>query len=446
MSDRNLYQRLKESGFELNVKLYGALGDGTTDDTASIQAAVDDAYNKITTSPYAGGAIVFFPAGLYKVSTPITFKTSGVLNNRNTNVTLQGAGRGATIIQKAQDTIILDISGADTTHWVIGVQVRDMTLRGGSVSSWNSSLVRSYYSQFIHFDNVNFLDNFGCAIDMVQCYDSYITQCRFDQCGDNTNSLYAIWLKKSNQGVSSGFGHGADNTNNIWITNTVLEQCRFGAIYCDGREFDGSVGSASINQISLVNVKIENQVGTWGSPFIKLYRTSASNFGPIYMGIKNSTGAALDLISIDGASYGCSIHDVWCNINETVSPFVRSLISVGSNNSYISIDNIALTAQTVNKPTVALLTYDGTSNTNFKVENIRYVNNPGAAILQSGAATTAIPFSVAAGPGGPQIYTGSGAPAVSAVVGSLYIRTDGGAATSLYVKESGTGSAGWVAK
>jgi len=35
---------------------------------------------------------------------------------------------------------------------------------------------------------------------------------------------------------------------------------------------------------------------------------------------------------------------------------------------------------------------------------------------------------------------------VTANVGSLYMRTDGGAGTSFYVKESGTGNTGWVAK
>lgn len=33
-----------------------------------------------------------------------------------------------------------------------------------------------------------------------------------------------------------------------------------------------------------------------------------------------------------------------------------------------------------------------------------------------------------------------------APVGSLFTRTDGGASTTLYVKESGTGNTGWVAK
>jgi hypothetical protein len=35
---------------------------------------------------------------------------------------------------------------------------------------------------------------------------------------------------------------------------------------------------------------------------------------------------------------------------------------------------------------------------------------------------------------------------VTANVGSLFLRTDGGANTTLYVKESGTGNTGWVAK
>jgi len=47
-----------------------------------------------------------------------------------------------------------------------------------------------------------------------------------------------------------------------------------------------------------------------------------------------------------------------------------------------------------------------------------------------------------------RLYSGTGSPesVVTAGVGSLYLRTDGGASTSLYVKESGTGNTGWVGK
>jgi hypothetical protein len=49
---------------------------------------------------------------------------------------------------------------------------------------------------------------------------------------------------------------------------------------------------------------------------------------------------------------------------------------------------------------------------------------------------------------GPIITSGTGTPegAVTAPISSVYHRTDGGAGTSLYVKESGTGNTGWVAK
>lgn len=48
----------------------------------------------------------------------------------------------------------------------------------------------------------------------------------------------------------------------------------------------------------------------------------------------------------------------------------------------------------------------------------------------------------------PVWHRGTGSPenVVAATVGSLYSRLDGGAGTTLYVKESGTGNTGWVAK
>lgn len=46
------------------------------------------------------------------------------------------------------------------------------------------------------------------------------------------------------------------------------------------------------------------------------------------------------------------------------------------------------------------------------------------------------------------LSSGSGSPenVVTAPIGSIYTRTDGGANTTLYIKESGTGNTGWIAK
>jgi len=50
--------------------------------------------------------------------------------------------------------------------------------------------------------------------------------------------------------------------------------------------------------------------------------------------------------------------------------------------------------------------------------------------------------------GGTTIYVGTGTPENNqeGSVGDLFLRTDGGASTTLYVKESGTGDTGWAAK
>ena len=50
--------------------------------------------------------------------------------------------------------------------------------------------------------------------------------------------------------------------------------------------------------------------------------------------------------------------------------------------------------------------------------------------------------------GGPTVTSGTGSPESSATApqGSLFLRTDGGASTTLYVKESGSGNTGWVGK
>ena len=72
----------------------------------------------------------------------------------------------------------------------------------------------------------------------------------------------------------------------------------------------------------------------------------------------------------------------------------------------------------------------------------------GTLCISTSATGVDLPAGKAVKIGTPSIYSGSGTPESNqnAVVGSLYMRSDGGENTSLYVKESGSGNTGWVAK
>ena len=140
-------------------------------------------------------------------------------------------------------------------------------------------------------------------------------------------------------------------------------------------------------------------------------------------------------------------------------------------------------AGSVTAGTSANFTFSGRSYISSPADGIiRLLNNAGSDFsrLQFGGTTSAFPALKRSGPSfharladdtaytdmavsvlyafGAQIYfdatgtvvlrAGANSPegAITAPVGSLYSRTNGGAGTTLYVKESGTGNTGWVAK
>lgn len=90
----------------VSVKDFGAIGNGTADDTAAIQAAIDDvAY---TTSGFYGevtGKILYFPAGVYKISAPLTVPA-------NAGIHFVGEGKTrSTLWQSINDVNIFNVTG-----------------------------------------------------------------------------------------------------------------------------------------------------------------------------------------------------------------------------------------------------------------------------------------------------------------------------------------------
>lgn len=75
-----------------NVKDYGAVGDGVTDDTTAIRAAIAAMWGAS-----GRGGIVYFPPGVYQVTDTIDIQNTGP--GGNTSGRIVGSGRDATIIR-----------------------------------------------------------------------------------------------------------------------------------------------------------------------------------------------------------------------------------------------------------------------------------------------------------------------------------------------------------
>lgn len=75
--------RLDRQELRLNAKSFGAVGDGDTDDTAAVQAAIEAV-------PDDGGA-VYFPAGQYRLTDTLALRS---------NLLLIGDGDGASLLQQ----------------------------------------------------------------------------------------------------------------------------------------------------------------------------------------------------------------------------------------------------------------------------------------------------------------------------------------------------------
>lgn len=98
-----------------NVKLFGALGDGSTDDTSAVQAA-------ITAANAAGGGKVYFPRGTYIIASALTGYGS---------IHYCGDGVGATIL-RTSGTATYSLFTFTTRN---NVTVSDMTLQGTGTSA-----------------------------------------------------------------------------------------------------------------------------------------------------------------------------------------------------------------------------------------------------------------------------------------------------------------------
>ena len=125
--DAQLAEKVTKGELVVNVKDYGAKGDGVTDDTLSIQNAMDFIVQR------GIGGTLYFPSGNYVVTGTINYYTS-----TTKGITIKGDGVGATIIEwHGTAGTLFTNEKTIANQWQYNTHFADFTLtaRVGSVSA-----------------------------------------------------------------------------------------------------------------------------------------------------------------------------------------------------------------------------------------------------------------------------------------------------------------------
>ncbi len=192
----------------LNVKDFGAVGDGITDDVVAVQATI--AY-----AVAAGGGHVFFPRGTYNISIPLlTYQ----------NITLLGEGSDVSIIKKTTTTV-----GSGTSR-ARGGAITDSYVVDSIISVWHDDTgTGTLYSYRTNLYALK-LEGIGNTYGI---YAPRVSQCMWENLYvENVATAiltYDAWMMNyrriTSQGTQRGIRHADDGSGFGSGTSCVFDSC-----------------------------------------------------------------------------------------------------------------------------------------------------------------------------------------------------------------------------
>jgi hypothetical protein len=225
-----------------NVKDFGAVGDGSTDDTTAIQAAITAAQ---TFGATAGGACVYVPASssYYKITTRLLINANGI--------TLMGDGAGSVIINTSTGNCL---EVGDNAANRSDVHITQINLQATGA---NSIAIKGQKATNIRIHQC-LIVNSGATADGIRLTDSFCAT-----------------ITENTLGGVKGYGiHASSSANAMYVAgnrldgNSIASTC---GIYIDGAG-NTVKGNTVETWATCINIKSEKG-GEYGPNYFETYVT-----------------------------------------------------------------------------------------------------------------------------------------------------------------------------
>ena len=470
------------NGASVNVLDFGADPSGSTDSTAAILAAIAAALSAGSQSTE-----VYFPAGTYLYSSMIDVSNSRQLSLRGQTISFGGGIKTKLVYTGTASPAIkmYDVYSFELDS--IGLVYNNASFTGNLIESdWDAS---NLDSQFVYFHDCYFgsLTGANSATNLIawnRVVGSRIERCQFSTAvnginlgfdGDYCNTVLIAYNQFDTLSGRAIVVSGS--LDNIEINGNNFQQSSTGLANAYTQVFGTIVTSLKITNNSL------QDIFTNGATALSGIISQGCEITGNYFWIPDvavTTNIIFDIAGGEGYQFSGNFFRGNTFVTFT-QPNIKNVHIVGN---YIDVSTVVV------NPDNAAITFQGT-NGNYLVGTVSETGlsngsavNTGIALYQSGKLESQINadanayFSKASGYSSGNyvnffvnnsllgsitttgsstrffttatVFFGSGAGspegAVTAPVGSVYTRTDGGAGTTLYVKETGTGNTGWAAK
>lgn len=199
------------TGQFVNVKFFGAQGNAVTDDTTAVQAA-------LTYANSIGGAVVFFPPGIYKVSSYLLISPKTTIQGSGETVSILrssvAGGGGANAGESLRNGSIFYSTAPINSSTAVRINIRDIGLENTNGAN-NGSGYYDTGGTFIKLSNVR-VDGFKYGLTFDQ---SELTDCH--ACCLENQSVGGLWLVNGadlTPGAATGF------TNRFSLSRSQINQ------------------------------------------------------------------------------------------------------------------------------------------------------------------------------------------------------------------------------